>query len=124
MEVFKRLIRPKPSRVYDAYWRFAVERQAIFLRRIKGDNPPWTSDAILNRHRFTNCYRAADRVSQFLIRNVIYLGLAEEEEVVFRIMLFRFFNRIETWNMLISAAGPPTWRNWSFGRYSRILSAS
>ena len=42
----------------------------------EGQPAPWTSDPILRRHRFTNCYRAADRVSQFLISQVIYAGAA------------------------------------------------
>ncbi|HEV2187580.1 MAG TPA: nucleotide kinase domain-containing protein, partial [Stellaceae bacterium] len=62
----------RPTAVFDSYWRFAAERQAIFVRRLAGMPAPWTDDPILARHRFTNAYRAADRVSQFLIREVIY----------------------------------------------------
>jgi hypothetical protein len=29
---------------------------------------PWTSDPIIQVHKFTNAYRAADRVSQYLIK--------------------------------------------------------
>lgn len=32
--------------------------------------------------RFTNCFRASDRVSQFLIRNVAYRGSQQPEELV------------------------------------------
>ena len=35
---------------------------------------PWTSDYILQTYKFTNTYRASDRVSQYLINNVIYTG--------------------------------------------------
>lgn len=52
------------------------------------------------RHKFTNAYRAADRVSQFLIRHVIYKGDQSAEEVFFRIMIFKMFNKIETWQLL------------------------
>ena len=58
------------TEVFDTYWRFAAERQRIFFRKAAGNQPPWTSDPILVRYRFTNAYRAADRVSQFLIREV------------------------------------------------------
>jgi hypothetical protein len=72
------------SPVFDTFWRFAAARQEIFLRRLAGQHSPWTTDPILRDHRFTNVYRASDRVSQFLIRHVIYEGDQSAEEVVFR----------------------------------------
>ena len=62
----------KPTPVYDTYWRFAAERQRVFFRRLEGLPPPWTDDPILSAYKFTNAYRASDRVSQYLIRHVIY----------------------------------------------------
>ena len=67
-----RLAPAKPTVVYDTFWRFAAERQEVFFRRLGGSSPPWTKDPILDRFKFTNAYRASDRVSQYLIRNVIY----------------------------------------------------
>src|ERR1700733_5092066 len=58
------------SPVFDTYWRFAAKRQALYEARRSGVPGPWTGDNILRRFRFTNCYRAADRVSQFLLTNV------------------------------------------------------
>ncbi|MEO8686056.1 MAG: nucleotide kinase domain-containing protein [Devosia sp.] len=60
--------------VYETYWRFAAERQRIFFKRLNGGVYPWSEDPILNEYKFTNVYRAADRVSQYLIKNVIYDG--------------------------------------------------
>jgi hypothetical protein len=57
--------------VFDTYWRFAKARQDIFMRRASGSPPPYTDDPILSVHRFTNTYRASDRVSQYLIRDVL-----------------------------------------------------
>src|SRR5476651_2489302 len=90
----------KPTPVYDTYWRFAAERQEIFFARAAGKLPPWTDDEILAEFKFTNAYRAADRVSQFLIRHVIYDDERppDNEDVFFRTMLFKLFNKIETWN--------------------------
>nr|WP_151478279.1 nucleotide kinase domain-containing protein [Streptomyces albicerus] len=67
-----RLLHPTP--VFDTYWRFAARRHAIYQVRLERRPGPWTDDPIPLRHRFTNCYRAADRVSQFLIRHVSYAG--------------------------------------------------
>ena len=69
MQIFTKLSVAKPTKVYGTYWKFAVERQEIFFRRFRGESPPWTNDAILAKHKFTNAYRASDRVSQYLIKN-------------------------------------------------------
>jgi hypothetical protein len=94
------------SDVYDAYWRFAAARQDIYLRRLRGQRPPWTTDPVLSAWRFTNVFRASDRVSQYLIRHVIYAGDQDPSEVVFRILLFKWFNRISTWELLTERLGP------------------
>ena len=113
---------PKPTRVFDTFWRFAVERQNLFYRRIETPSASqWTDDAILERHKFTNAYRAADRVSQYLIRNVIYSGDQTPEEVFFRTILFKLFNKIETWELLKAQLGDITWREFDFRKYDAIL---
>ena len=80
--------------VYESYWRFAAERQKVFRRRLIGSSGPWTIDPVILAHKFTNAYRASDRVSQYLIKNVIYRSdlCDSPDEVVFRILLFKFFN--------------------------------
>ena len=92
---------PTSTRVFDTFWRFALERQNLFFGRYEGKAfDEWTSDPILFRYRFTNVYRASDRVSQYLIRNVIYEGDQSASELFFRIILFKLFNKIETWELL------------------------
>ena len=76
----------------------------------------------MSRHKFTNVYRAADRVSQYLIRTVIYDGPQDRDELIFRILLFKVFNRIETWELLASRLGAaPSWDGYSFAAYNRVL---
>ena len=106
----------KPTPVYNSYWRFAAERQNVFFRRLERQPPPWTDDPVLKAHKFTNAYRASDRVSQYLIRRVIYRSDLPDDpvEVVFRIMLFKLFNKIETWELLEKELGPPTYARFSF----------
>lgn len=113
----------KATRVFDTYWRFAALRQDLFMRRVAGTPPPWTDDHVLSTHRFTNAYRAADRVSQFLIRNVLYLGAQTCSEIFFRTLLFKVFNRIETWDELEAHLGQPSWKTFDFERYARVLDA-
>ena len=99
----------KTSRIYDDYWRFAAERQQIFIKRnIEHENGPWTQDKILQQYKFTNPYRVNDRVSQFLVSHVIYnpdIKDLSEKDVLFRILLFKIFNKIETWKRLEKKIG-------------------
>lgn len=122
--VHTRLAPAKPTIVLDSYWRFAVERQDIFFRRLQGQRRPWTSDPIIETHKFTNAYRASDRVSQYLIRNVIYRADLPDDprEVFFRILLFKLFNKIETWELLEKAFGAVTYEEYDFRRYDKVLS--
>lgn len=111
----------QPTIVFDTYWRFAVERQAIFYRRFQRHSAPWTEDPILAEYKFTNAYRASDRVSQYLIRNVIHRGDADPREVFFRTLLFKVFNKIETWELLQSTLETINYSSYSFERYDSIL---
>lgn len=111
----------KKTKVYDTYWKFACERQNIFMRKLKGDKFPLTDDLILREYKFTNSYRASDRVSQYLIKNVIYQNEYTEEDAVFRILLFKTFNKIETWKKLESKLGRISYRNFSVDQYGKIL---
>ena len=113
----------KPTRVLDTYWRFAAERQQVFFRRAEGKESPWTADPIVREFKFTNAYRASDRVSQYLIRHVIYRDdlPATTHEVFFRILLFKFFNKIETWELLEKSVGPILHERYSFDEYDRVL---
>ncbi len=120
--VFSRMAPVKTSPVYHTYWRFAAERQAILLRRVRGAPGPWTADAILQRHKFTNAYRAADRVSQYLIAKVIYQGSDQADELVFRTLLFKLFNKIETWQLLQDCLGELTWKRFDASLYAAVLS--
>lgn len=109
--------------VFDLYWKFATERQNIFYRKLYEDQPPYTSDPILNSYKFCNVYRASDRVSQFLIKNVIYTNDPfSESDILFRIFLFRLLNRIETWELLENTLGKIGLSSFSPGKYSQVLS--
>ena len=53
------------------YFYFMQERMDIFWRKCEGKKI-LTKDPILREYKFTNVYRACDRVSQYLISSVIY----------------------------------------------------
>ena len=112
------------SPVFSAYWYFAAERQAIFFNRLNRFNrQDLTRDPILSTFKFTNAYRASDRVSQYLIKNVIYRNDLPQsrDELFFRIMLFKIFNKIETWELFERSFGTPSLSSFSVEQYSKLL---
>jgi hypothetical protein len=113
-----------PTAVFDTYWRFAAARQHVYEARLAGAPQPWTGDPILAAHRFTNCYRASDRVSQVLIREVIYSDARAWEDVFFRTMLFKVFNKVSTWRLLTEELELVTWRGYAYQQYDKVLSAA
>lgn len=92
---------PTPGSGFDVYWQFAAARQRIYRSRLDGiTGPALTDDPVLGSYRFTNAYRASDRVSQYLISNVIYDEPRDWPETFARVLVFKLFNRVETWEHL------------------------
>jgi len=116
---------PKASKVYDSYWKFAFERQNIFYKRLKSpQNYPWTNDLILQKFKFTNAYRVTDRVSQYLISEVILNGSQKKDEMLFRIILFKLFNKIETWKYLNEKIGEIKYCDFDFKLFAKTLESA
>lgn len=122
-EIISHILPAKPTVVFNTYWRFAAERQRIFFKKLENAPIPWTDDSILSTYKFTNAYRASDRVSQYLIRNVIYQKdrPSSPNEVFFRIILFKIFNKMETWELLENKLGSIIYAEYSFERYDQVL---
>jgi len=117
--------RLKTTKVYDAYWVFACERMSVYQKRLRGDESPWTEDEILRKHKFTNAYRVLDRVSQYLIREIILPdenSNVELRDKIFRILLFKIFNKIETWEILKYCIDELSWRNYRYESINKVLS--
>lgn len=121
----KRPPEPRPG-IYETYWHFASERQRAFERRVAGEPGPWTNDPILQRYKFCNVFRAADRVSQYLIRHVAYAKEASEpSDRLFQILAFRFFSRMETWESVRTFLGrAPVISDLVSGDFLRALDAA
>ena len=115
---------PTASVVYDTYWNFAVKRQEILFRRVYREEAPWTTDPILSQYKFTNAYRAVDRVSQYLIRSVIHAGSYGAADTVFRVLLFKLFNKIDTWELLKRSHGEMAADNFDVKQFDRTLTAA
>ena len=112
----------KRQEVYDLYWYFAYERQNIFIKKLNGESAPWTDDLILQNYKFCNSYRVNDRISQYLLRNVIYnKKVYSNEDMIFRIILFKLFNKESTWELLIKNFGDVTLKSFDVNNYSKVL---
>lgn len=112
----------KRQEIYDLYWYFANERQNIFIKKLNGDTPPWTNDPILKTYKFCNSYRVNDRVSQYLLKNVIYNGKTyKDEDMLFRIILFKLFNKESTWELLLKEFKDITLSTFDMKEYSKVL---
>jgi hypothetical protein len=87
--------------VYEPYKKLffetMFERQMIWKRRfLLNQSRPWTDNEILNNFKFTNVYRELDRNSQWLIKNIITDSSLSVKNLVWKMMVFRFFNNPET----------------------------
>ncbi len=115
----------KRQEVYDLYWYFAYERQNIFFKKMNGEPSPWTNDPILQEYKFCNSYRVNDRVSQYLLKNVIYNSKKySDEDMLFRIVLFKLFNKESTWELLLNSFNDITLKTFNVKEYSKVLEKS
>lgn len=106
---------------YNTYWYFAAERQNAFYKKIKGGQPPYSDDLILQQYKFCNVYRACDRVSQYLIKTVIYDKPYSDLDTLFRIFLFRLLNKTKTWSLLEEELGEIHLANFRYKTYASAI---
>ena len=103
---------------------FCGRAPEIFFRRLNGIAGELTNDPVLQGFKFTNAYRASGPGQPIPNKNVIYRDdlPSDETNVFFRILLFKLFNKIETWTTLEKEVGPITWETLSFaGAYDAVL---
>lgn len=73
------------------------ERMVIWKRRfIDKKDRPWTENEILRDYKFTNVYRELDRNSQWQIKNILLDDSLSLKNLIWKMMVFRFFNNPET----------------------------
>jgi 5-hmdU DNA kinase-like protein len=82
------------------FFQYAVDRYRIFLAKANGFPAPWTDDPILRSYRFCNVFREDDKVTEWLRTNVRN-PLRENAVVIPAIITCRFFNRIESMELIV-----------------------
>jgi hypothetical protein len=75
----------------------------------------------LQTYSFCNIFRILDRTTQYLIREVIEVGSQKPNDVVFRVVLFNLFTKIETYELLQRRLGPLTWERYDPEAYEEVL---
>ena len=115
---------PKPNRqTFRFFFYFMQERMNIFWKKCE-NKICLTEDPIFKKYKFTNVYRACDRVSQYLISHVIYRPgtIFTPEDVLLRILVFKIFNKIETWDYIKKMYGDICIEHFDVEKICRLLS--
>lgn len=99
--------------VYEPHLRLffetMYERMLIWKRRFIDQRPrPWTDNKIFRESKFTNVYRELDRNSQWQIKNILLDESLSGINLIWKMMVFRFFNNPETFVKGMQEMG---WRN-------------
>ena len=85
-----------PSLLY-----FVWEREVIRIVKGRGGERPWTKDPVLDKYKFTNVRRRDDRVSRWIIDNVITPN-KERQDLWFILLITRLINWPPTLQHLIN----------------------
>jgi hypothetical protein len=83
------------------FFAYARERYRVYLLRLEGKPFPWTPDPILKKYRFCNVFRTDDKVTQWILQNLLKPLVPDDDAVVdWRLLPItvaaRFINRIDT----------------------------
>ena len=91
------------------FFETMYERQLIWKRRfIDKKERPWTNNKIFQESKFTNVYRELDRTSQWQIKHILLDDKLSLKNLIWKMMVFRFFNNPETFVKGMQEMG---WRN-------------
>jgi len=99
------------------------ERQEIWYKRFILKQPrPWTKDKIFEG-KFTNVYRELDRHSQWQIQNIFLDKRNDKLNLVWKIMLFRIFNKPELFEFIKGISGEfiPDYKDYGINVFGRLV---
>lgn len=106
---------------YSPLWYWVKEREAIRVRKDRGDAQPWTDDPILATYRFCNVRREDDRVTVW-VRENIRKPYADHPHLWLMLCIARQINWPPTLKMLMDQGAWPGADNFDFaGSMAREL---
>lgn len=91
------------------FWKYARNRQQIFLDRKAGKPAPWTNDSILANYRFCNIFREDDKVTLWVKKHIRTPLRSTKGDLVFALIAARLFNLPSTLEQLLPVLQPGCW---------------
>jgi hypothetical protein len=82
-----------------ALFDFILEREAVRVKKERGDAKPWTKDPILQRYRFCNVHRENDKVTIWIRENWREPS-ADNPDLWFSMVVARLLNKPESLGFL------------------------
>ena len=116
--------------VYEPHLRLffetMYERMLIWKRRFIDQRPrPWTDNKIFRESKFTNVYRELDRNSQWQIKNILLDKSLSGINLIWKMMVFRFFNNPETFVKGMQEMGwqngIPDWKDYDEDEFASFI---
>jgi hypothetical protein len=101
----------QPSFTRFIHW--ITERHNIYLRRLAGQEKPWTTDKVLQQYFFTNPYREHDKVTVWFRENIRGPLCVDEDPATlpWATVAFRWFNYIPTGKALLVDGHFSSWKS-------------
>lgn len=87
------------------YFQYARERQQMFRKRERGEPPPWTDDGVMANIYLCNVFREQDKTTVWFRENIRNPVRDIPLEAFAYTILFRWFNRISTGEVLFKDTG-------------------
>lgn len=81
------------------FWKYITERHSIYKKKTVNEKPPWTQDTILQKYKFTNVFRYLDPGTKYVIERILP-QCKTAEEVIFNSIVYRIYNRIQTFDAI------------------------
>ena len=73
------------------FFEFIYKRQLVWYKRfVLKENPPWTTDEILNKFKIINMYRELDRCTLYIINKLKEIN--DRKKILLNVIFYRFFN--------------------------------
>lgn len=86
---------------FRTFWYWINTRHNIYLKKQANEPKPWSDDPIFQDWKFCNIFRRLDRISDYLIKNVIEPHWEDDPALIlFNIFAFRAFNWPETYEWM------------------------
>lgn len=104
------------------FFQIMYERQMIWKRRfLEGKERPWTDNAILSKYKFTNVYRELDRSSQWQIKHILLDADLSLTNLIWKLMVYRFFNNPETFTNDLWRNGIPDYKEYNEDEFADFI---